>query len=320
VALAAHDGGDLVGFWALRLRRPQPFLPPELEALPYDYAFLSTPIIHPDRGEVVMHAFLAAIAADNDLPNTLWLKDFDAEGPAFAALARQPQLPVRTQSRPIATREAGIKASGSTRKKLRQDWNRLAALGAVDLVIHQQGPGLTAALETFLTLEAASWKGERGTALLSSAADTAFTRRLIGDMAAQQSAAIALLTLDGRPIAAQVLILCGPAAFTWKIAYDGDFAKFSPGALLVDRLAQTLLAGDITCIDSCALDSGFMGRLFAGRKQTADLVVSATAAPGLDFRLATLYRSQYEHLRRLRNRVRARIRPDRRPQQQRASA
>jgi CelD/BcsL family acetyltransferase involved in cellulose biosynthesis len=320
VTLAAHDSGELVGFWALRLRRPQPFLPPELEALPYDYAFLSTPIIRPDHGEEVMEAFLAAIAADRDLPDTLWLKDFDCDGPAFAALAGQPQLAIRTLSRPIATRDAGIKASGSTRKKLRQDWNRLAALGAVDLTVHRGGPGLTAALETFLRLEAASWKGERGTALLNNDEDAAFTRRFITGMAAEQGAAIALLTLDGRPIAVQVLILCGPSAFTWKIAYDGDFAKFSPGALIVDRLAQTLLAGDVTVIDSCALDSGFMGRLFTGRKETADLVVSATRTPGLDFRLATLYRSQYEHLRRLRNRVRARIRPDRKPPQQRASA
>jgi CelD/BcsL family acetyltransferase involved in cellulose biosynthesis len=320
VTLKAREDNELVGFWALRLRRPQPFLPPELEALPYDYAFLSTPIIHPEKGEAVMDAFLAAIAADPDLPDTLWLKDFNTEGPAFAALAGQSQMVVRRQSRPIATRGAGVKASGSTRKKLRQDWNRLSALGSVDLVIHRQGPEIAAALETFLTLEAASWKGDEGTALLNSVEHAAFARRFIGDMAENGSAAVALLTVDARPVAAQVLILCGSSAFTWKIAYDGEFAKFSPGALLVDRLAQTLLAGDIEVIDSCALDSGFMGQLFIGRKETADLVVSAAGVPGLDFRLATLYRSQYEHLRRLRNRVRQTIRPDRKPQQQRASA
>ena len=37
-------------------------------------------------------------------------------------------------ARPFATRDFGVKRSGSTRKKLRQDWNRLSALGAVDVV------------------------------------------------------------------------------------------------------------------------------------------------------------------------------------------
>ena len=31
-------------------------------------------------------------------------------------------------ARPFVTREFGVKRSGSTRKKLRQDWNRLSAL------------------------------------------------------------------------------------------------------------------------------------------------------------------------------------------------
>ena len=35
-----------------------------LEALPFNYAVLSTPVLHPDHAEEVMPAFLAAIARD----------------------------------------------------------------------------------------------------------------------------------------------------------------------------------------------------------------------------------------------------------------
>lgn len=304
--LAAWIDTALVGFWALRLRRPQPFLPAQLEALPYDYAFLSTPMLVPEHADAVMAAFLATIADAPTLPKALWLKDFDADGPAFAALANYPQTPIRTQSRPIATPDDGIKTGGSTRKKLRQNFNRLAALGAVELVQHRDPTTIGRALETFFRLEAASWKGSEGTALANTPADAAFARRMVTDLAQTGGAAIIELQLEGKPIASQVLVLCGPHAFTWKIAFDGEFAKYSPGAVLVDKLAETLLAGETTLIDSCALDTGFMGQLFSGRKTTIDLVLSATPTPGLGYRCAAAYRLGYKQLRHWRDQLRAR--------------
>ena len=58
-------------------------------------------------------------------------------------------------------------------------------------------------------MKSASWKGARGTALLCDEEDATFVRRLIGDLAAQGNASVALLRVDGRPIAAQVLLYCG---------------------------------------------------------------------------------------------------------------
>lgn len=311
ITLSAWIDTALVGFWALRRRRPLPFLPAQLEALPYDYAFLSTPLLAPGHADAAMAAFLATIAEAADLPDALWLKDFDAEGPAFAALAALPQTSIRTQSRPVATREEGIKASGSTRKKLRQHFNRLAALGTVEIVDHREPAPLLTALDSFLALEAASWKGGEGTALSSKPADAAFARRMLAGLAETGGASIIELRLDGKVLASQVLLYCGPHAFTWKIAFDGAFAKYSPGAILVDRLAELLLAGGTTLIDSCALDSGFMGQLFSGRKTTIDLVLSATVRPGLSYRIAASYRRAYEYLRQLRDRLRARWQPRR---------
>src|SRR5437763_2201551 len=50
-AVLAWDEGNrprkLVGAWALRIRKIAPFWPAMLEALPYNYAFLSTPVIDP---------------------------------------------------------------------------------------------------------------------------------------------------------------------------------------------------------------------------------------------------------------------------------
>lgn len=51
----------LVGVWALRLRRVAPFRPVVLEALPYNYAFLSSPVVDPTYIDEVIPAFFAAI-------------------------------------------------------------------------------------------------------------------------------------------------------------------------------------------------------------------------------------------------------------------
>ena len=87
-AWAEDDGRrKLVGVWALRLRRFAPLWPAVLEALPYDYAFLSSPVVDPAFADAVVAAFFAAIE-DSPLPTVLNLPSFDAEGPGHAAVLK----------------------------------------------------------------------------------------------------------------------------------------------------------------------------------------------------------------------------------------
>ncbi len=306
VTLQAWADNQLVGFWALRRRRPLPLLGEQLEALPFDYAFLSTPVIDPNYSSEVIRAFVRAIAGDPRLPKTLWLKDFDAEPALLGGLAGLPQSVIQTQSRPVVSRDFGVKASGSTRKKLRQDWNRLCAQGTTEIVNARNREAALEGLDVFFRLEAQSWKGERGTALASQEADARFARRMVGDMAAQGNASVAQLMVAGKVIAAQVLLYGGASAFTWKTAYDAEWAKFSPGTLLVDKITEALLAADIESIDSCALDTGVMGRLWEGRKQTGDLLVCACEKPDWAFSVAQGYRRLYQTLRERRDEWRQR--------------
>lgn len=310
--LAWEEGAEpsrLVGLWALQVRRIMPFWPAVLEALPYNYAFLSSPVVDPGFGAAVVPAFLAAIAK-SALPKVLSLKDFDAEAPSYGAIVMAAKghapLQLAGSARPVVTRAFGVKKSGSTRKKLRQDWNRLSALGAVDVVNDRDAGAVRGAFEAFLTLEAGSWKGAQGTALLSDPADAAFVRRMIGDLADRGAASVALLRIDGRAIAAQVLMYCGTTAYTWKIGYDSDYAKYSPGALLVDKVTEELFAGPgIDTIDSCSDGASFMAQLWAGRRSMVDLLLKVGSGPSLGFALEAGRQHGYHRLRTLRNRLRA---------------
>jgi hypothetical protein len=306
----------LVGVWALQLRKVSPLLPAVLEALPYNYAFLSSPVVDPAFADEVIPAFFAAIENDPELPKVVSLKSFDAEFPGHAAMMKALSLRGITPlilsetARPYVTREFGVKRSGSTRKKLRQDWNRLSALGIVDIVNDRTPDGVEAAFETFLKMEKASWKGEQGTALLSSSHDAAFVRRLLRNLAARRDASVALLRVDGAAIAAQVLMYCGATAYTWKTAFDAGFGKYSPGTLLVDRITEELFAGQqVTAINSCAAEESFMGQLWAGRRNMADLLIDIGPAKSFGYRMEAGRQLAYQRLRGLRDRFRNRPSP-----------
>lgn len=165
--LSAWHDGELVGFWALRERRFA-ILPAFLSALPYHYAFLSNPVIDPDHYEV-LPAFLQAIANEPRLPKVIQLKLLDADAPGFvalmAALGARRVLKLSERARPFLAGPSERKRSGATAKKLRQDWNRLCALGAVEIANVRDINSVCAAFEIFLDLEQRGWKGANGTAV-----------------------------------------------------------------------------------------------------------------------------------------------------------
>ena len=306
--LLAWDGDRLVGLWALRERRSAPLFPKFLAAPPYEYAFVANPVIDP--GTDVMPAFFDAIAREPALPKVIQLKLLDGDDATCRAIvsalgARNGQmLKLSERTRPFLGSESERKRSGSTGKKLRQDWNRLSGVGAVEIG-NERSPGeVRAALEVFLAMEARSWKGANGTALLCDEDDAAFARRFIGGLAEHSSASVALLRVDGKAIAAQVLLYSGAMAYTWKTAFDAAFAKFSPGALLIDKATDALFAAGIAQIESCSAESSFMEQLWTGRRTTVDMLVDVDTRKSATFILAAAGEHAYAWAREKRNQLR----------------
>lgn len=270
-----------------------------------------SPVIDGAFTDDVIPAFLSAIMNEPALPKIVSLQSFDAESSSYHAILKAlaahggEQLMLSKSLRAVATRQFGIKSSGSTRKKLRQDWNRLCTLGAVDTVNDRTPAGVQQAFETFLSLEAGSWKGAQGTALLSDPKDAAFVRRMIAALVEQGSASVALLRVDGRAIAAQVLMYCGSTAYTWKTAFDAEFARYSPGLLLIDKVAELLFSTPgIDAINSCSVAASFMAQLWSGRRKMADLLINVSAEKSIGFTLEVGRRRGFVRLRDLRDRLR----------------
>ena len=286
--------------------------PSFLSAPPYNYAFLSNPVLDPDYQDQAMNTMLDAIELDERLPKVMRLRYLDADGPSYAALMRAlrgrgaKMLQVSQHERPVITKElVRSNASGSTRKKLRQKWRRLNAMGAVEVVNDPSPSAVQEAFEVFLNMEHASWKGSAGTSLLSNARDAAFVRQLIYSLSQEERASVALLTLDRRPIAAQVLLQCGRMAYTWKTAFNAEFGTVSPGALLIDKLTEQLFdSGTTESIESCSPEGSFMNQLWPERRATVELVVHLGLGKSLDYTALAIGARGYAQLREVRDKLR----------------
>jgi len=72
-------------------------------------------------------------------------------------------------------------------------------------------------------------------------------------LAAERKVAINRLLIDGRPIAATIVLRSGRSAWFWKIAYDEAFARFSPGVMLSVEVTSELAEDTrLARTDSCA--------------------------------------------------------------------
>lgn len=271
VILAAHEAGAerLLGLWALhRTRSLHSGLSPVLEApLVPLYEVSSAPVLDRDRAGEVAVALLAAIIEAPGLPKVLKLPLLPLQGSVFAALEAALAATGGTMTsferwqRPMLVPEPGDdaerylrRAFGQGYKKRMQQHRQLEKAGALAYQRHRGADAITA-LEEFLTLEAAGWKGRGGTALAGLPDDSAYIRRIVGNFAAVDAISIDLLRLDGIPIAGGLLLdLAGQSHFL-KIAYDEGKARFSPGrALAIEMLRADFAVGRPFRLDSGAGD------------------------------------------------------------------
>lgn len=151
---------------------------------------------------------------------------------------------------PAAYWNAAVRAK--KRKELRRQEKRLAEQGKLAFRHWSAGEALEPWIEAFLDLEARGWKGRAGSALVSQGETEAWFRAVLPDAAQAGRLDMRALDLDGRPLAMLINFLCPPGGFSFKTAFDEDYARFSPGVLLQQANLDLLEDARIAWIDSCA--------------------------------------------------------------------
>ena len=284
---------------------------------------LGTPLVDRDDPEGVIEDFFAMLSRPHlKLPKVLVLPDIRLDGAVatmLASVAETRGLPLvitgRTERAFLESKLDGedyLKASLRPHhyREFRRLKRRLADQGRLEHHVARGPEDIRLAIEAFLSLEAAGWKGREGTAMVVDRYRAAFAREAVHRLAEQDLCRVHSLTLDGKVIASLIVFVEAGVAYTWKTAYDENLSAFSPGTLLmIEVTKQHLDDPNIELTDSCAVpDHPVMSRLWSERKPIGTLVIGLTPAADRLTRQAAsqlhLYRETRNFARLVRNRVR----------------
>ncbi len=314
--LLVSSGDRLIGALAGRIEglaygRPVPtFVAWELP-----YAPLSVPLVDREAADVAVDTFLNEVPLLPGSPRVALFRLMDREGPFARVLAdrlysrmKQPHaLDLHRRAALIPGEADPLKGVAQKRlKELRRQHKRLAEHGTL-VRETVTGEGIEAAVEAYLKLEAAGWKGRIGAAASVSGAGS-FLAEAVTGLAREGKARIDFLKFDGKTIAATILLFSGNRAWFWKTAYDENYARFSPGVLLALELTETLGRDRRNAlVDSCAVaNHSMIDHLWRGRIEVADWIVPLADASSATLALAAekFRRAVLQPLKSLRDKLR----------------
>lgn len=257
----------LVGLIPLMLSRRYGRLPVQHVAnWRHHNGFLGTPLVAAGHEREVATALLDALGALGWARAFLHLEGLVEHGPvhrglmeAAAAAGRRCDTVHRTERALLESRLSPSEYFVQTvrkkkRKELKRQSNRLNDLGLLVTRRLETAAELGPWCDTFLALEQSGWKGTAGSALGSATETAGFFRDAMRGAHAAGRLEMLRLDLDGRPIAMLINFLAPPGAFSFKIAFDEAFARFSPGVLLQIENLAVLDRPDIDWMDSCAAE------------------------------------------------------------------
>jgi CelD/BcsL family acetyltransferase involved in cellulose biosynthesis len=287
--LVATDGtGDWLGLMPVeRRRRWGRLLGTALTAWEHPHCFLQSPLLAPDSQESAAEEIL------QEARRAVGLVAFDrlpAEGPVASALSSacdalgvKPIVWKRFERAALERRpdDDYVRSAlgGKHFRDLQRKGRKLASeLGDIAFV---DRAGELQAVDDFLALEAAGWKGEQGTAL-ASGPGAEFFRAICGRFA--ETGRLQMITMQAghRIVAMMSALVAGDGLFCFKIAYDESLGRFSPGTQLIAETASEFhRRPELNWVDSCSKShSEGIERLWPDRRELTTVLVPGCGAKG----------------------------------------
>lgn len=251
---------------------------PHVQNWSHHNSFLGSPLVLPGHEARFWEQLFAALDRSG-WPGFLHLNGLVSDGPLALALQSVAQRQRRRCD--MVYQEARALLSGSTdpaayyaaavrskkRKELRRQHHRLAELGALGVERRDDDAELSAWIDEFLALEMRGWKGQAGSALRCDPRTERFFREALTHAARAGTLQRLALRLDGQAIAMLVNFRCPPGSFSFKTAYDENYARYSPGVLLQIANLDILHDPMVRWMDSCAAqDHPMIDTLWTGRR------------------------------------------------------
>ncbi len=149
--------------------------------------------------------------------------------------------------------------SRAFRKRMRAAHRKLANAGSLDLVRTARWPEVREAFESYLELEARSWKSGTGAAV-SGGTRQGFYEALVAEAGPSGCFHVVSLRLDGRWIAATLAFVHERRYYSLQITHDAAYAAYSPGTVLEYLELQD-------CFDSDLIEYDFLGGFLSNKQR-----------------------------------------------------
>ncbi len=270
-----RQGNDLL--FALPVQRWR-YLPRLLSNWMTALTIIGEPHLDREFPEAALTSFI------NHLKSPIVLHSLEVNGPFWNVLARQDaQVSILATWQRAALHLTGTYESwaesnfgAKRRREYRRLTNRLSEMGKLEFLSLETGRDCKPWAADLLALEAAGWKGKRGTAMAANPGLGAAFKDACQFLGAAGKLRFWKLAIDGKPVAMMYAIVEGDRAWLHKMTYNEDYAKFSPGILLALFAIERLYAeGGVRLVDSCAIPGHPMMESFLrDRLHMADVMVA----------------------------------------------
>lgn len=300
MAVVTSHSGLLVGLMPLTVKQSYGRIPlANVQNWMHHNSFLGAPLVRRGMESQFWQVLLAALDEADWAKGLLHISALPDNGrtlrglqEAAASLGRPCDIVHRTRRAMLKTEQSPQDYwDTNVRKKKRKELNRLAnrlgELGEVRYATLAAKDDVALWIEAFLALEKDGWKGKAGSALGCDPHLTEFLKAAATGAHAAGKLNFHRLDLDGKPIAMLINFLAAPGGFSFKIAFDEDYARYSPGVLIERYNLQILEDRDIDWIDSCAIeDHSMIDSLWSERRDIVRVSVPLGSAKSrLQFRI-----------------------------------
>ncbi|WKZ39043.1 MAG: GNAT family N-acetyltransferase [Anaerolineales bacterium] len=123
-------------------------------------------------------------------------------------------------------------------------------------------------VDEFIRLENMGWKGREETSLYSNADHVSFFKEMISGFNRVDRAYFTELSINGHVISSTSNLISGRAGFGFKVGWDPEFSKYSPGVVneiqTIEHVGEKL--GDLDYIDSSASPDSYISKIWTGRR------------------------------------------------------
>jgi Acetyltransferase (GNAT) domain len=281
------DQGRLCGFFpVVRNDRWKGFPIRVYSMWRYAYCSLCTPLIRQGYGYPVIEALFKWLAAAREGCILVEFNEVTAEGPFNRLLfdfIKDRSLSGfvynrfgRALYRPERDVDAHMQRAVSSkyRSQLRRKQKRLSELGPIRFAELQSHLDASEWIDEFLRLEATGWKGQEESAMLCKEAWRSFFVEAARGAFARDRLSMLEMRLGDELLAQRCSFTSGRESFLFKLAYNEEFSRFSPGILLEIENLGYLNRRDLS-EDSCtAPDNPVFNHLWVERKLFQTTVVS----------------------------------------------